>query len=94
MPRGSAEDVGEDGLVLAVVMFVDTRLESDEPFLALVERRVDRPGLSDELMELEWQERIARASFLNELVDGTYPFENCLMRTSGICLLGAPESYG
>ena len=75
--RGPAEDVGENRL-LVVVVLVDTRLEGDEPFLALVERRIDRSGLSDELMELEGQERIARTLFLNVLVDSAHPLEGRL----------------
>ena len=51
-PVARLKDVRENGFV-AVVVFVDARLEGDEPFLTLVERSVDRPGLSDELMELE-----------------------------------------
>ena len=52
VPRRPAEDVGKDRLV-SVVVFVETRLERDEPFLTLIECRVDRPGLRDKLMELE-----------------------------------------
>ena len=69
-----AEDVGEDGRAL-VVVFVNPGLEGDESPFALVERRVDRSGLGNELMELERQERVPRSSFLNEAIDRAHPLK-------------------
>ena len=71
---GAAENVRIDELLVFVVLLVDAGLESNEAVgFVLVESGVDGPGLGDELMELERQDRVARPGLHEGLVDGTDP---------------------
>ena len=78
MTAGPAEHVGEDRLFIRLILFVQAGFKGNEAVVVLVEGRVDRTGLGDELVQLEGEQRIALTRLLQADIGDTDPFKEIL----------------
>ena len=86
MAAGSAEDVGKDRLLVRFVFLVHAGLKGNEAILVLIEGRVDRAGLGDELMQLEGKQRVALSGLLQPDIGDTDPLQQFLEKgPAGFC---------